>query len=185
MRRLLGFLLFLLILAAGYMYVALYLPYQGFPSGGVYVDIPHGASQRTIARMLSNNGVVRSRLAFEALCRSRKRRTLEAGEYFFDHPVTSFEVFDTLANGRVYVKELVVPEGFTMFDIADLAASEGFLSRDDFAGEDELHRVLRVVDELRNLLDVTEDRYALVGGECCANPIVAASKAQTNAASVR
>jgi UPF0755 protein len=132
MRRFLGFLLFLLILAAGSIGVALFLPYQGFPSGGVYVDIPHGASQRTIARMLSNNGVVRSRLAFEALCRSRKRRTLEAGEYFFDHPVTSFEVFDTLANGRVYVKELVVPEGFTMFDIADLAASEGFLSREEF-----------------------------------------------------
>src|SRR5258707_11587391 len=132
MRRLLVFLLFLLILAGGYLYVALYLPYQGFPSGGVYVDIPHGASQRTIARMLSQDGVVRSRFAFEALSRSRKRRPLEAGEYFFDHPVTSFEVFDTLANGRVYVKELVVPEGFTMFDIADLAASEGFLTRDEF-----------------------------------------------------
>src|SRR6266853_3023664 len=132
MRRFLGFLLFLLILAGGYIYVALYLPYQGFPSGGVYVDIPHGASQRTIARLLAENGVVRSRLAFEAVSRSRKRRTLEAGEYFFDHPVTSFEVFDTLANGRVYVKELVVPEGFTMFDIADLAAGEGFLTRDEF-----------------------------------------------------
>jgi UPF0755 protein len=112
--------------------MALYQPYQGYPSGGVYVDIPHGASQRTIARLLAENGVVRSRVAFEALCRSRKRRTLEAGEYFFDHPVTSFEVFDVIANGRVFVKELVVPEGFTMFDIADLAASEGFLSREEF-----------------------------------------------------
>ncbi len=37
-----------------------------------------------------------------------------------------------IANGRVYVKEFVVPEGFTMFDIADLAESEGFLSRDEF-----------------------------------------------------
>jgi UPF0755 protein len=132
MRRFLIFLLLLLILAAGYTGVALFLPYQGFPSGGVYVDIPHGASQRTIARLLSQNGVVRSRFAFEALSRSRKRRTLEAGEYFFDHPVTSLEVFDTLANGRVYVKELVIPEGFTMFDIADLAASEGFMTRDEF-----------------------------------------------------
>jgi UPF0755 protein len=132
MRRLLIFLLILLILAAGYTYMALYRPYQGFPAAGVYVDIPHGASQRAIARLLAENGVVRSRIAFEALCRSRKRRTLEAGEYFFDHPVTSFEVFDAIANGRVYVKELVVPEGFTMFDIADLAASEGFLSRDEF-----------------------------------------------------
>jgi UPF0755 protein len=132
MRRLLFFVLILLILGAGYMYVALYQPYQGFPSGGVYVDIPHGATQRTISRLLAQNGVVRSRIAFEALCRSRKRSKLEAGEYFFDHPVTSLDVFDALANGRVYVKELVVPEGFTMFDIADLAASEGFLSRDEF-----------------------------------------------------
>ena len=132
MRRLVGFFVVFLILAAGYLFVALYMPYEGFSSRGVYVDIPHGASQRTIARMLSENGVVRSRVAFEALCRSRKGRTLEAGEYFFDHPVTSFEVFDSLANGRVYVKELVVPEGFTMFDIADLAASEGFLGRDEF-----------------------------------------------------
>jgi UPF0755 protein len=132
MRRFLLFVLILLIFAAGYVYMALYQPYQGYPSGGVYVDIPHGASQRTIARLLAKNGVVRSGIAFEALCRSRKRRTLEAGEYFFDHPVTSFEVFDVIANGRVFVKELVVPEGFTMFDIADLAASEGFLSRDEF-----------------------------------------------------
>ena len=134
MRRLLFcfVLLFFLIAAAGYMYVALYRPYQGFPSGGVYVDIPHGVPQRTIARLLAENGVVRSRIAFEALCRSRKRRKLEAGEYFFDHPLTSFDVFDALANGRVFIKELVVPEGFTMFDIADLAANEGFLSRDDF-----------------------------------------------------
>jgi UPF0755 protein len=132
MRRLLFFVLLLVILAAGYLYMALYQPYQGFPSGGVYVDIPRGAPQRTIARLLAESGVVRSRMAFEALCRSRKRRNLEAGEYFFDHPLTSFEVFDALANGRVFVKELVVPEGFTMFDIADLAAHEGFLSREDF-----------------------------------------------------
>ena len=87
---------------------------------------------RTIARLLDENGVVRSRFAFEGLCRSRKHRTLEAGEYFFDHPVTAFEVYDAIVNGRVYVKEFVVPEGFTMFDIANLAANEGFLSRDEF-----------------------------------------------------
>jgi UPF0755 protein len=132
MRRFLILVFVLLIAGAGYTYVALFQPYRGFPADGVYVDIPHGASQRTIARMLAENGVIRSRYAFEALCRERNGHTLEAGEYFFDRPVTSFEVFDALANGRVYVKELVIPEGFTMFDIADLAASEGFLSRAEF-----------------------------------------------------
>ena len=132
MRRAFLFLLILLILTAGYFYLALYRPYRGFASEGVYVDVPHGASQRTIARLLAENGVVRSRIAFELLCRLQKRRTLEAGEYFFDHPATAFDVYDAIANGRVYVKEFVIPEGFTMFDIADLAASEGFLTRDEF-----------------------------------------------------
>jgi peptidoglycan lytic transglycosylase G len=134
MRRVAIFLLVLLTfltLAAGYLYLALYRPYRGFASEGVYVDIPRGASQRTIARLLAENGVVRSRLVFELLCRQRDR-TLQAGEYFFDHPVTSFDVYDAIANGRVYVKEFVIPEGFTMFDIADLAVQEGFLTRAEF-----------------------------------------------------
>jgi UPF0755 protein len=132
MRWAIFFLIILLILAAGYLYLALYQPYQGFSSDGVYVDIPHGASQRTISRLLSENGVVRSRIAFEILYRERGRRTLEAGEYFFDHPVTALNVYDTIVNGRVFVKEFVIPEGFTMFDIADLASQHGFLSRDEF-----------------------------------------------------
>ena len=132
MRRVLLFLLLLVILGTAYMVLALYRPYQGFPSGGVYVDIPHGASQRTHCAPARRKWRRAQPVAFEALCRSRKRSTLEAGEYFFDHPVTAFEVYDTIANGRVYVKEFVVPEGFTMFDIAALAESEGFLSREEF-----------------------------------------------------
>jgi UPF0755 protein len=132
MRRVWLLLTLVVIFGTAYLFLALFRPYQGFPSGGVYVDIPHGVSQRTIARLLDENGVVRNRWVFELLCRSRKRRTLEAGEYFFDHPVTAFEAYDAIANGRVFVKEFVVPEGFTIFDIAALAESEGFLSREEF-----------------------------------------------------
>jgi UPF0755 protein len=121
-----------LVGAAGWVALALYAPYQGFAAPGVYVDIPRGASSRTIARLLADQGVVRNRWVFEALSRRRSRRTLQAGEYFFDHPATAFEVFDALANGRVFVRELVIPEGYSMFDIADLVAREGFTSRDDF-----------------------------------------------------
>ena len=132
MRRVLLIFFIGLILAAAWVRMSLYTPYAAFSSDGVYVDIPRGASQRTIARLLAEQGVVRSRWVFEGLCRWQGRRTLEAGEYFFDHPVTPFQVFDALANGRVYVRELVVPEGYSMFDIADLVAREGFTTRDDF-----------------------------------------------------
>jgi UPF0755 protein len=132
MRRLLAIILLGLILVGGWVWASLFLPYQGFAAPGVYVDIPHGASRRTIAGLLASQGVVRNRWVFEALSRRRPRKTLEAGEYFFDHPVTAFEVFDTIAEGRVYVRELVIPEGYSMFDIADLVAREGFTTRDDF-----------------------------------------------------
>jgi UPF0755 protein len=132
MRRFLGVLFLGLLLAAGWAVASLYLPYGSFPAGGIYVDIPHGASRRSIARILAEQGVVRSRWVFEGLSRWRGRRTLEAGEYFFDHPVTAFDVFDALANGRVYVRELLVPEGYSMFDIADLVEREGFTTREDF-----------------------------------------------------
>lgn len=132
MLRILSILILIAVLLTGWAAVSLYLPYQHFPSQGVFVDIPHGASRRTVARLLTNQGVVRSRWAFEGLSRWRSRRTLQAGEYYFDHPVTSMEVFDTIANGRVYVRELVIPEGLSMFDIADLVQREDFTTRDNF-----------------------------------------------------
>jgi len=131
-RRAFTILFLTALVLAGWVGASLYLPYQNFPSEGVFVDIPHGASRRAVARLLANQGVVRSRWVFEALSRRRSRSTLQAGEYFFDHPATSREVFDTIANGRVYVRELTIPEGFSMFDIADLVQREGFTSRDNF-----------------------------------------------------
>jgi UPF0755 protein len=71
-------------------------------------------------------------LVFEAVSRWRSRRTLQAGEYFFDHPVTGLQVFDAIANGRIYVRELVIPEGYSMFDIADLVQREDFTTRENF-----------------------------------------------------
>jgi UPF0755 protein len=132
MRRAATIVVFVALFLAGWIGASIYMPYQGFPSQGVYVDIPHGASLRTIARLLADTGVVRSRWVFEGLCRWRTRRTLEAGEYFFDRPVTSREVFETIASGRVYVRELVIPEGFSMFDVADLVAREDFTTRENF-----------------------------------------------------
>jgi UPF0755 protein len=132
MRRVFWILFLVLVAAAGWLAASVYLPYQAFPADGVYVDIPHGASRRTISRILVEQGVVRNRWSFEALSRLHGHRTLEAGEYFFDHPVTEFQVFDTLAEGRVYVRELLIPEGYSMFDIADLVAQQGFTTREEF-----------------------------------------------------
>jgi UPF0755 protein len=134
MRRAFWTLVFLAIVVAGaWLAAAWYLPYQGFAAPpGVYVDIPHGASRRTIGRLLADQGVIRSRLAFEILARFTDLRPLEAGEYFFDRAETQRQVFDSIASGRVFVIPLVVPEGYNMFDIADLAQQEDLVTREEF-----------------------------------------------------
>ncbi|PYU08257.1 MAG: endolytic transglycosylase MltG [Acidobacteria bacterium] len=107
-------------------------PYQGFAKEGVFVDIPHGASLRTAGYLLERNGVIRSAIAFELYARQHPRRTIVAGEYFFDHPVSERDVFWTLASGKVFEQPFVVREGQTMFDIARNLETGKFMRAQEF-----------------------------------------------------
>jgi UPF0755 protein len=107
-------------------------PYQGFPSPGVFVDLPHGASSRTVARLLKQNGVVRSSFAFEVYARRHPRRRLQAGEYFFDHAISAHDVFWQIADGHIYEQPFTVREGETIFDIAHDLETEKLMTSDEF-----------------------------------------------------
>jgi peptidoglycan lytic transglycosylase G len=129
-------LLLLIVLIAGgvaaWMWYGMTHPYQGFPSEGVFVDLPHGVSSRYVAYILKKNGVVQSKLAFEFYARRHPKRTLQAGEYFFDHAMTGQEVFWKIANGQVYQVPFTVREGETMFDIARELEAGKFMRSGDF-----------------------------------------------------
>jgi UPF0755 protein len=118
--------------ACGWLWYCITQPYQAFPSEGVFVAVPHGASSRGVARLLQREGVIRSTMAFELYTRRHARRTLQAGEYFFDKPITSRDVFWKLAKGQVYVIPFTVREGETIYDIGHDLEAAHFLSADDF-----------------------------------------------------
>lgn len=127
-------------------------PYQGFARDGVFVEISRGWSNRAIAQRLAENGVVRSRIAFEVLCRWKSPATLQAGEYFFDRPATPVEVFRKLAAGRVFVHVVTVPEGRTMNEIAELMEREGLTTRMEFlAAASDASAVRDLAPKARNL----------------------------------
>jgi len=124
--------------AAGYLWYSIEKPYGRIPAGGVYVTIPHGASRRAAARLLEQNGVIRNAFAFEFYARRHPKRTLVAGDYFFDRALTAKAVFRRIAEGDVFVQPFTVREGETIFDIArDLEAAK-YMSADEFlkAAED-------------------------------------------------
>jgi UPF0755 protein len=129
--------LFLLVLlvgaaVAGYLVYSIEKPYGQYFGEGVFVDIPRGVSSRSVARLLERNGVIRNAIAFEIYARRHPRRSLQAGEYHFDRPLSGKDVFWTVANGNVFEQPFTVREGETMFDIARELQDAKFLQADEF-----------------------------------------------------
>ncbi len=123
-----------LALAPGLVVVALALllwPYQGF-AGQKVVVIEQGLGRRAIAGRLADEGVLRSRWPFLLYAYAQPHRTLKAGEYVFDRPMSAAEVFSKLARGEVHLYALTIPEGWTRWDIADEVARLQLASRDAF-----------------------------------------------------
>jgi UPF0755 protein len=139
-----GFLLLLTALAGGaWFWYCFEQPYQGFPAQGVFVTVPRGASGRTVARVLKQNGVLRSPFAFGLYARRHPRRRLQAGEYFFDHAISGHDVFWQIADGHVYQQAFTVREGETIFDIAQDLAAQKLVSAEDFLAAAENPELIR------------------------------------------
>ena len=101
------------------------------PTSETFVAIPPGSSTIHMGRQLQAAGIVRSSYAFD-LMRWRKRGTLKAGTYRFDHPASVAEVYERIQHSDVYTIAVTVPEGSNIFDIAARLEEAGFGPRQDF-----------------------------------------------------
>ena len=104
--------------AAFLIALSLLVPYQGY-SESVTLVIQQGMGRRAIAGELASRGVLYTRWPFLLYAYARPLRTLKAGEYIFDRPLSAVEVFRKLERGEVRLYPLRIPEGFTRWEIAD------------------------------------------------------------------
>jgi UPF0755 protein len=136
MMRRLGLLALLAIAAigaaAGWLEIQIDKPYRGHRPDRVYVDIPHGSSRWQIAEILARADVVRNRLAFLLFSEWHHRAPMQAGEYLIDEPMNEREVFWKIAKGQIFVHNVVIPEGWTMYDIANELSQQHVCSRSEF-----------------------------------------------------
>lgn len=102
------------------------------PSAQTVVLLRPGYSTHHIAAELKKAGVIRSERAFILWHYYHHGRTLKAGEYLFDKPANIITIQKRLRRGDVYFHTVVVPEGFTMFDIARAIEDAGLGSAADF-----------------------------------------------------
>ncbi len=126
--RTLVILLLILVLIAG---AAFYVLGPVGPAQETFVEILPGMSTPQIAALLEQQGIIRSRYAFD-LWRVANRGTLKAGEYRFDHKSPLPEVYARLRRGDVYTRALTIPEGFNLFDIAQAVEAAHLGTRQTF-----------------------------------------------------
>jgi UPF0755 protein len=111
----------------------LHEPYKGYADAEQFVDIPPGAGAADIRRRLVDAQVVRDELTLRAALRwTGSSRSLHAGEYRFDRPMSAVEVVEKLARGEVYGRNLTFPEGLTIEDMATLYEAREFGPARDF-----------------------------------------------------
>jgi UPF0755 protein len=116
--------------AGGWLAWALLTPVT--PERQKFVLLRPGYSTRRIAAELEAAGVIRSRLGFVLWHRIHGKQSLKAGEYLFDKTARTLDIHDRLVRGDIYVHTVVIPEGFTMFDIAQAVQDAGLGSRQEF-----------------------------------------------------
>ena len=107
--------------------------YKGYSVPEEYVTIQPGATRDEIGAGLVTGGVIRDYWTYRAaLWYTGGSRSLKAGEYRFDRPMTAIDVVRKIERGDVYVRKITFPEGLNAMDMAKLYESHGFGPAADF-----------------------------------------------------
>ncbi|HET7442377.1 MAG TPA: endolytic transglycosylase MltG [Terriglobales bacterium] len=130
MRTIFVLLVTAVLVVAGWLAWSLFVPLS--PGGQKFVLLRPGYSSRKIASELKSAGVIRSADAFLLWHYWHHKGRLKAGEYYFDTAANEVTVHDRLVRGDIYVHSVVIPEGYTLFDIAQLMQDAGLGSKEEF-----------------------------------------------------
>ncbi len=103
------------------------------PIHEIIVTIPKGASFNEVGAILQNNEVISSKLVFKIIAFIRgEQRHVKAGDYLLTTHSDPGDVLDLLISGKTLVYAITIPEGYNIFQIADLFEQKGVSSRKDF-----------------------------------------------------
>jgi len=130
LRKFLILVLIVVIGCAAWLYWAVWQPAN--PGQQKFVLLYPGWSVRHIAQTLQHDGIIRSAPAFLAVHYALGKGSLKAGEYKFEAAATALEVRDRLLRGDVVARTVVIPEGYTLYDIAAVVEQAGLGKAEDF-----------------------------------------------------
>ncbi len=103
--------------------------------GSVFCDVsfPQGSGVRKLAHDLKAGGVIRSSWHFIIMTRLRgEAHRLKAGEYRFSDEMTPDMILKKIVSGDVDYQKFTLPEGYSVYQAAELLEQRGYLNKDVF-----------------------------------------------------
>ena len=98
-----------------------------------YVTIPSGTHFNQVAKILEEKGVIVGAERFRFLAWLRGIETeVKAGDYHFNTAMTPREILDKLVLGEYRDHKITIPEGFSVFQIAEVLEREGIVEKEKF-----------------------------------------------------
>lgn len=106
-----------------WMYNSLNSPHE-HDKASQFIKIEKGTSPAEIIARLNAEGILSTQFAVQFYLRFFSDASkLQAGEYQFASPITPLQVLKELESGEERTTKLIIPEGFTRFDIAKRIAA--------------------------------------------------------------
>jgi UPF0755 protein len=97
------------------------------------VSFPPGSGIKKLATELKEDGIIRSTWHFILLARLRgEAHRLKAGDYRFTDAMTPGDILLKLATGDVDYRRFTLPEGYSIYQAAEMLEQKGYFKRDAF-----------------------------------------------------
>jgi len=110
----------------------LYLAPKTIPQK-IFFVVEEGTGVQGIAQKLKEEGIIKKTWPFLLGYRLYFfSKSLKAGEYEFDLPLSTKKILNLLSEGKVYLHSLTIPEGLTRREIAQHLASLEIIAEEDF-----------------------------------------------------
>src|SRR6266702_535 len=97
------------------------------------ISFPPGSGIRKLAGELKAAGVIRSSWQFVLMTRLRgDAHRLKAGEYRFSDDMSPDRILDKIVSGEVDYQKFSLPEGYSVYQAAELLEQKGYFKKDVF-----------------------------------------------------
>ena len=111
----------------------IYITYYPLIKADKKVEIPKNLSTKKICNLLKNKGIIPNARILEFIIKfSGKEKAIKYGYYIFPAKVSYYKIYKILITGKQRLIKFTIPEGFNLYQIAELLEKKGLFKREEF-----------------------------------------------------